>query len=160
MSLDDFTTAAQALLAAAGKADAYLIASMTRRGTVDDYYLRATEDKTMPWPETVALASAPSAEQCLAGFAHWLGTSYPLPATVYATAQQKEQLIALYNHPEVTRAEKTKMQLHLPIIREAQAAEMLADGVGSFRQEVRRREAARRGLKMVGSAEMVQPLAA
>lgn len=158
MSLDDFTTTAQALLAAAGHADTLLIASMTRRGAASEYYLHATEEKALPWPETVAGATQPTADAALAEFARQLGTAYPLPAIVYATAEQRQRLITLYNHFTVKRSEKTKMHLNLDRYTEAQAKQMLADGPNSFRQELRRREAASRGYAVSGSVQVVQAI--
>lgn len=158
MHLDAFTTTAQALLAAAGKADTLLVASMTRRGATSEYYLYAQADVAgLPWPETLASATEPTAEAALAAFAKRLNTTYPLPAVVYATQQQKEDLQRLYNHPTVKPWEKSKMLLNINRYTEAQAEQMLADGPLSFRQELRRREAAERGVAVSGEVFTVAP---
>jgi len=89
-----------------------------------------------------------------------VGVTYPLPAVVFATGEQKQRLISPYNHYEVKRWEKTKMLLNLDHYTEAQAAEMLADGPLSFLQELRRREAAKRGMAVSGEVFTVAPVAA
>jgi hypothetical protein len=151
MHLDEFTTAAQALLAAAGKANAHLSTSMARNGKVYEYYLSATEATDLPWPHQVGAAMAKTPEQALAGFAAALGVGYPLtaaapepaaPAVVsgsaevltptqaalvqYASPTQKEQIIRLLNHPLITRLEKTKMLLNINRLDEERATQAIA----------------------------------
>jgi hypothetical protein len=153
MSLDDFTANAQAMLAAAGKADTYLVTSVTRRGTATEYYLRASENSSLPWPVTVATASAGTAELALAGFAAMLQAAGPVLAEAatpvyavvgsaevltpaitptqasliqYATASQKEEIIRLLNHPLITRQEKTKMLSSINRLDEERATQAIA----------------------------------
>jgi len=154
MSLDEFTTTAQALLAAAGKADTLLVASMTRRGKTSEYYLDATEEQSAPWPTTVARVGAQTAELALAAFAAALGKATPIAVAEpvlakvepvyavtgsaevvtptqaaliqYATASQKEEIIRLLNHPLITRQEKTKMLLNINRLDEERATQAIA----------------------------------
>jgi hypothetical protein len=161
MTLDEFTTDALALLAAAGQPDHDFITSMTRRKSGDEYFVGSAVQAGFTWDaKQVYAATGATAELALAAFATQLGTAYPLAAKTFATGEQQEALIRLYNHTEVKRWEKTKMLLNLDRYTQAEAEKMLADGPLSFRQELRRREAASRGMAVVGSAELVQAIAA
>jgi len=48
------------------------------------------------------------------------------PATAYATASQKEEIIRLLNHPVITRQEKTKMLLNINRLDEERATQAVA----------------------------------
>jgi|GEM_PF-6457085 len=162
MSLDDFTTAALAILAATGKADFEVEAQITRRRSGSFNYWLTTWDpcaKRNPLDCHFSLSYGDTGEEVLGKLAQKVGTTYPLPAVVFATGTQKEQLISLYNHHQVKPWEKTKMLVSIDRYTEAQATDMLADGPLSFRQELRRREAVGRGYAVMGSVEMVPPTA-
>jgi hypothetical protein len=161
MSLDEFTTDALAVLAAAGKADFEVEAQLTRKRDGSFSYWLTTWDpcaQRNPLDCHFSLDFGDTGEAVLGLLAARLGISYPLPAVVYATAAQKEDLQRLYNHPFCKRWEKTKMLLDLDRYTQAQAEKMLAAGPLSFRQELARREAAARGMAVTGMAELVQPL--
>jgi hypothetical protein len=162
MSLDEFTTDALALLAAAGKADFELETEMLRKRSGEKVCWLTVYDPSAsrnPFDCHAAKVFGAAAETALARLATALGLTYPLPATVFATQQQKEDLRRLYNSPHCKRWEKTKMLLNLDHYTQAQAAEMLADGPLSFRQELRRREAAERGVDVVAEVFTVQAAA-
>lgn len=53
-------------------------------------------------------------ERALAMLALLLGVTYPFATVEYATADQKEELIRLLNHPKIERREKTLMLVALP----------------------------------------------
>ncbi len=160
MHLDDFTTAALALLAAAGKTDFEVEAQTSRKRSGAYQFWLTTWDPSAernPLDCHFSLDYGDTADEVLGLLAARLHVAYPLLPVVFATQQQKEDLQRLYNSFYCKRWEKTKMLLNLDRYTQAQAEKMLADGSLSFRQELRRREAASRGMAVVGSAEMVQP---
>ncbi|UPL50173.1 hypothetical protein [Hymenobacter sublimis] len=53
-------------------------------------------------------------------------TEAAAPATTYASASQKEEIIRLLNHPVITRPEKTKMLLNINRLDEERATQAIA----------------------------------
>lgn len=162
MSLDEFTTDALALLAAAGKAD-FEVATQQERQRSGSYRFWLTTWDPSPSRNPLdchfSLDYGPTGEAVLGLLAGRLGIAYPLAPVVYATAEQKEDLQRLYNHAFCKRWEKTKMLLDLDRYTQAQAEQMLASGPLSFRQELARREAASRGVAVVGEVFTVKAAA-
>lgn len=124
-SPDYLATSAQALLAAAGKADFDIEASVTRRRNGTLSYWLTTWDPSAernPLDCHFSLDYGDSAEQVLDKLAVRLGGTWPIKPM---TMEQKQELIRLANHQYITRVEKTEILVDLNRLNYMQAAARL-----------------------------------